>query len=83
MISYFRNETALSINTMEEIVQEAMQEETRAEQIQSILEGVAGYMIGDLLDTIAELHEMGALRSVDDVCTYLYHLFDEEQSEVF
>lgn len=62
---------------MQNIVDEASQRETEAEQIQSVLEGVAGYMIVDILHTISELHEQGILKSVDDVCGYLYHLFDE------
>lgn len=74
---YFKTETALSMEVMESIVEDAAQEETEAAQIQSVLEGVAGYVIVDLLETISELQEQGILTSVDDVCSYLYHLMDE------
>lgn len=76
-MKYFQSSTALNAEAMEDIVEEAAQEETEPERVQKVLEGVAGYMIGDLLDTIAELHEQGILQSVDDVCSYLYHLYDE------
>lgn len=68
---------AFNYDAMQNIVEEASCMETEAEQVQSVLEGVAGYMIVDLLETISELHEQGVLKSVDDVCSYLYHLFDE------
>ena len=74
---YFQTKTALNIDTMESIVEEAAQEETEAKQVQSVLEGVAAYMIVDILETIRELQEQGILKSVDDVCDYLYHLCDD------
>lgn len=76
-MKYFQNGTALNYDAMQNIVEEASYMETEAEQVQSVLEGVAGYMIVDILYTISELHEQGILKSVDDVCGYLYHLFDE------
>lgn len=76
-MKYFQKETAFNYDAMQNIVEEASYMETEAEQVQSVLEGVAGYMIVDLLETISELHEQGVLKSVDDVCSYLYHLFDE------
>ena len=75
---YFPSETALDAEAMREIVEDAAQEETEAQQIQSVLEHVAGYVIGDILDRIAELQAQGVLESVDDVCGYLYHLCDDE-----
>lgn len=76
-MKYFQKETAFNYDAMQNIVEEASYMETEAEQVQSVLEGVAGYMIVDLLETISELQEQGVLKSVDDVCSYLYHLFDE------
>lgn len=76
-LKYFQKEMAFNYDAMQNIVEEASYMETEAEQVQSVLEGVAGYMIIDLQETISELHEQGVLKSVDDVCSYLYHLFDE------
>ena len=62
---------------MQNIVEEASYEETEAEQVQSVLQGIAGYMICDILETIRELQGKDAIHNVDDVCDYLYGLFSD------
>ena len=76
-MKYFQSGTAINFDAMQEIVEEASQQETEAEQVQGVLQGVASYMICDILETIRELQEQGTLQSVDDVCNYLYGLFDD------
>lgn len=76
-MKYFKGETALSPRMMEIFVKEAAEEETESEQIQSILESVAWYMICDLWNSVATLANEGILHDIADVCEYFHSLVTE------
>lgn len=76
-MKYFQGKTALSPRMMERFVEEATEKETESEQIQSILESVAWYMICDFWNSVATLAEGGILQDIVDVCEYFHSLVAE------